>query len=137
MKTTLKVLESTWIYFLVSFYDPTNSHTYFGQKIFTIRWIATVVLLGGFDFTSAFVQRPLINTFIHTFCPNEQFDGGFFDWVSENFIFLEQKLDLFFVCSWVIMAVLLQKKDLEDKTLNLWGDPTKQWNTKPQKQKRF
>ena len=54
MKTALKVLESTWIYFLVSFYDPTNSHTYFGQKIFTIRWIATVVLLGGFDFTSAF-----------------------------------------------------------------------------------
>ena len=55
MKTTLKVLESTWIYFLVSFYDPTNSHTYFGQKIFTIRWIATVVELGGFDFTSAFI----------------------------------------------------------------------------------
>ena len=30
------------------------------------------------------------------FCPNKQFDGGFFDWVSENFIFLEQKLALFF-----------------------------------------
>ena len=31
------------------------------------------------------------------FCPNKQFDGGFFDWVSENFIFLEQKLALFFL----------------------------------------
>ena len=30
------------------------------------------------------------------FCPNKQFDGGFFDWVSENFIFLEQKLELIF-----------------------------------------
>ena len=57
MKTTLKVLESTWIYFLVSFYDPTNSHTNFGQKIFTLRWIATVVELGGFDFTSAFTSH--------------------------------------------------------------------------------
>ena len=44
----------------MSFYDPTNSHTYFGQKIFTIRWIATVVLLGGFDFTSAFILRIII-----------------------------------------------------------------------------
>ena len=60
MKTALKVLESTWIYFLVSFYDPTNSHTNFGQKIFTLRWIATVVELGGFDFTSPFIAGKLL-----------------------------------------------------------------------------
>ena len=35
------------------------------------------------------------------------------------------------------MAHLRQKKDLEDKTLNLWGGLTKQWNPKPQKQKQF
>ena len=44
----------------MSFYDPTNSHTNFGQKIFTLRWIATVVELGGFDFTSPFIIDDMI-----------------------------------------------------------------------------
>ena len=34
---------------------------------------------------------------INTFCPNKQFDGGVFDWVSENFIILQEKLDLYII----------------------------------------
>ena len=43
-----------------------------------------------------FPQRTRKQSLTDWFCPNKQFDGGIFDWVSENFIFLEQKLDLFF-----------------------------------------
>ena len=38
----------------------------------------------------------LENISINAFCPNKQFDGGVFDWVSENFISLEEKLELIF-----------------------------------------
>ena len=37
------LVNDAQIQILVSFYDPTNSHTNFGQKIFTLRWRALVV----------------------------------------------------------------------------------------------
>ena len=39
----------------------------------------------------------LENISTDTFCPNKQFDGGVFDWVSEKFIFFKVKSELYII----------------------------------------
>ena len=48
------------------------------------------------EFPEKFIVN-LENICTDTFCPNKQFDGGVFDWVSENFLYFSREFGTIYI----------------------------------------
>ena len=70
------------------------------------------------EFPEKFIVN-LENIFTDTFCPNKQFDGGVFDWVSENCLLFSRKFGTIYFLNQSLLSYygdsLVKKKISEVK----------------------